>query len=176
MLRNFSAPEIRAETCFGDDHIGELKRRLGRDHGIAAMRDIGERAALDERGRAFQRLHEVWLQGVLQQRRHPAGAVQRSHADQAPSPILPDDHIGEPRRKIAHVFCETERRHDLRSGRNVEPVFAHDAVAVEADDEIAKGAVVHIDSAPPAYFARVEAKRIAPIHVIVDQRRQEIMR
>jgi hypothetical protein len=56
--------EIGAETRFRHDHIGELKRRLGRDHGIAAMRDIGEWAALDERGRAFQRLHKVRLQGV----------------------------------------------------------------------------------------------------------------
>ncbi len=90
--------------------------------------------------------------------------------------VFANRHVGEPRREVAHVFGKTERRHDLGSRRDVESIFSHHPVAVEADDEIAKRPVVHIDGAPPAHFARVQAERVAPIKVIVDQRRQKIMR
>ena len=64
--------EVGAEAGFGHDIIGELERGRGGDHRIAAMRDIGEGAAMDEGGRAFQGLHQIGRDGFLQQRRHGA--------------------------------------------------------------------------------------------------------
>ena len=40
--------EIGAEAGLGDDIVGQAQGRLGRDHRIAAMGDIAERAAMDE--------------------------------------------------------------------------------------------------------------------------------
>ena len=62
--------EVRAEAGLGHDVVGELQRRLRRDHRVAAVRDVGERAAVDEGGVVLQRLHEVGRDRVLEQRRH----------------------------------------------------------------------------------------------------------
>ena len=62
----FLGAEIGAETRFGHYIVGELERGGGGHHRIAAMRDVGEGAAMDEGGRAFQRLHQVGRQRVLQ--------------------------------------------------------------------------------------------------------------
>ena len=41
---------------------------------------------------------------------------------------------------------------------------------------MAQAAVVHVDGAPPGDAARIDAERIAPIDVVVDHRREQIVR
>ena len=83
MSKNFSAPEVGAEAGFGHHIVGQLQRRRGRHHRVAAMRDVGERAAMHEGRIVLQRLHQVRLHGVLQQHRH--GAVGLDVAGIAPA-------------------------------------------------------------------------------------------
>jgi len=59
MSMNFFAAQIGAEARFRHHIIGELQRRRRRQHRIAAMRDIGERAAMHEGRGPFQRLHRL---------------------------------------------------------------------------------------------------------------------
>ena len=40
------------------------------------MRDIGKRPAVHKGGRVLQRLHKVWLEGILQKCRHGALGMQ----------------------------------------------------------------------------------------------------
>ena len=61
----FFRAEIRAETRFGHYIIAQLQRCLRRDHGVAAVGDIGERPAVDEGGIIFQSLGEIRFQRVL---------------------------------------------------------------------------------------------------------------
>jgi hypothetical protein len=68
--------EIGAEAGLGHHIVGELQRRARRDHRVAAMGDVGERAAMDEGRIALQRLHQVGLQRVLQQHRHRAVGLE----------------------------------------------------------------------------------------------------
>ena len=74
MSKNFSRAEVGAEAGFGHHVVGELERGRGREHRVAAVRDVGERAAVDEGRRALERLHQVGRERVLQQHRH--GAVR----------------------------------------------------------------------------------------------------
>jgi len=62
-LRARSAPKPASR----DHVIRELHRRARRDHGVAAVGDVGERTAMNESGIVFQRLHQVRLDRVLQQ-------------------------------------------------------------------------------------------------------------
>src|SRR5205807_8718057 len=64
------AAEIRAEARLGYDVIAELQRRCGGEHRIAAVRDVGERPAMDEGGRAFERLYQIGRERLLEQRGH----------------------------------------------------------------------------------------------------------
>ena len=64
------AAEVGAEAGFRHHVVGELERGRGRQHRVAAVRDVGERAAVDEGRRAFQRLHQVGRQRLLEQHRH----------------------------------------------------------------------------------------------------------
>ena len=73
MSKKFLGAEIGAETGFGYHIVAELQRGPRRNHRIAAMRDIGERAAMNQRRIVFQRLHQIRRQRVFEQRGHRAG-------------------------------------------------------------------------------------------------------
>src|SRR5438874_7468342 len=64
------AAEIRAEARLGHDVVAELQRRCGGKHGIAAVSDVSERPAMDEGGRAFERLYQIGRERLLEQRGH----------------------------------------------------------------------------------------------------------
>ena len=67
---------VRAEAGLGDDVVAELERDEVGDERVVAVRDVGERPAVDERGLPLERLDEVRLERVLEQHRHRAGRPQ----------------------------------------------------------------------------------------------------
>ena len=142
------------------------------------MRDVGERAAVDEGGRAFQRLHQVRRDRVLQQRGHRAVRVQIAGADRLTVARIGDDDVAEPLLQILEILGEAEDRHHFRRDGDVEAGLARITVgdAAERADDLAQSAVVHVHDAAPDDAAAVDAERIAPVDVIVDQRRQKIVR
>ena len=178
MSMNFSRAEVGAEARFRHDIVGELERGRGRQHRVAAVRDIGERTAMDEGGRAFQRLHQVRRDRVLQQRRHGAVRLEVAGADRLTVARIGDDDVAEPLLEVVEILGETEDRHHFRGDGDVEAGLARIAVgdAAERADDLAQRAVVHVHDAAPDDAARVDAERIAPVDVVVDQRRQQIVR
>ena len=72
MSRNFSAPRSAAKPCLGDGVVAQAHGRFRGLQGVAAVGNVGERAAVDEGGRALERLNKVGLDGVLQERSHRA--------------------------------------------------------------------------------------------------------
>ena len=87
---------------------------------------------------------------------------------------IADDDVAEPLLQVVDVAGEAEDRHHLGGDGDVEAVLAREAVgdAAERGDDLAQRAVVHVDDAAPGDAAAVDAERIAPIDVVVDQRRR----
>jgi len=141
------------------------------------MRDIGERAAVDEGGRTFERLHQVRRQRLLEQHGHGAVGLEvagahrfSDHAYRATTML--------PRRffEILEVAGETEDRHDFGGDRDVKTVFARKPIgdAAERADNGAQRAVVHVEHAAPGDAALVDAKPVAPIDVVVEHRGEQV--
>ena len=85
-----------------------------------------------------------------------------------------------PRRfcKIRKVLGQAQDRHHFGGDRDVKTCLAREAVGHAAQDccDLAQGAVVHVDNTAPDHAARVDLKRVAPIDVVVDHRRQQVVR
>src|SRR5260370_23077657 len=71
-IEEFFGSEIGAEPRLGYDVIRQLERRRRRNHRIAAMRNIAERAAMDKGAVALGRLDQAWRHLAPEQSRHPA--------------------------------------------------------------------------------------------------------
>ncbi len=141
------------------------------------MGDVGEGAAMDEDRVVLERLHHVWHQRVLEQHGHGAVALDVAGADGLLVARVADDDVAEALLEILEVAGETEDRHHLGGDRDVEAVLAREAVrdAAERVDDRAQGAIVHIEDAAPLDAAAVEADCVAPIDVIVDQCREQVV-
>ena len=89
-----------------------------------------------------------------------------------------DDDVADAPLQVLDVVGEAEDRHDLRGDGDVEAGLARKAVgdAAERADDLAQRPVVHVHHAPPGDAAGIEVLRVAPVEMVVDQRRQQIVR
>ncbi len=142
------------------------------------MRDVGERAAVDERGIVLQRLHEIGLERVLQQHRHRAVHLEVRCAHRLLVARVADDDVAEAVLQVLQRSRETENRHHFRSDDDVEAVLARVAVArpAERTDDLAQRAVVHVHDALPRDAAHVDAELVAVVDVIVERRGEQVVR
>jgi hypothetical protein len=81
--KNFSAPRSAAKPVFVDDVVGQVQPHALRQHAAGAVRDVGERPAVDDGRHAFGGLDQVGQQGVVQQHHHRADGFQIAGDDGA---------------------------------------------------------------------------------------------
>ena len=80
-VQEFLGAQVRAEARLGDHIVRQLHAQLGGDDAVAAVGDVGEGAAVDQRGGVFQRLDQVGVKGVLQQSGHGARRADLTGGD-----------------------------------------------------------------------------------------------
>ena len=168
--------EVGAEPGLGHDVVGEPQRGLRRDRRVAAVRDVGERAAVDERGRVLEGLHEVRRERVAEDRGHRAVRVEVAGPHGLPVARVADDDVAEPLLEVGETGREAEDGHHLARDDDVEARLARIAVArpAEADDDVAERAVVDVEHAPPGDAPDVDAERVAVLDVVVDERCEQV--
>ena len=74
-VKELFGSEVGAETGFGYDIICQRQSGACGDDRTGAVGNVGERAAVDEGGGVFQRLHQIGQHGILEDGRHGTGGV-----------------------------------------------------------------------------------------------------
>ena len=170
-------PELEGEPGLGDHGVGVRERHPGRRDGVGAVRDVGERTAVDERRHALGGLHQVGLEGVAQQRRHRPDDLEVRRLHRASVGAEADHDPSEALLEILDPVGEAEDRHHLARRRDVEAGLARHtlAMAAETDHDVPQRAVVHVDHPAPQDAPRVEAERVPVMKVIVHHRGQQVV-
>ena len=171
-------PHVRAEAALRDDVVSELQRHAVRDERVVAVRDVRERAAVDERGLAFERLHEVGLDRLLQEDGHRSGGAQLLRRYGLALECLRDGDRGEPLPQVEEIGRDGDDRHHLRRSRDVEAGLADVAVhpSAESERDVAQRAVVDVDAAAPADGQRIDAELVAVQDVRLEHRGEQVVR
>ena len=170
--------QIGAEAGFGHDIVRQAQCGAGGDDRVAAVGDIGEGAAVNDRRVVLQRLDQVRQDRVFEQHGHRAVRLDVAAEHWAFVAAIADDDVAQPLFQICQVIGEAQDRHDFRGDCDVEPGFARIAVADPAQraDGLAQGAVVHVQRTAPGDPAQVKVQRVAPVDVVVDHGREQIVR
>jgi hypothetical protein len=85
--------------------------------------------------------------------------------------------VAQPALQVVQIGGQTQDRHDLRGHRDVEAGLPGKAVGHPAQphDVVAQGAVVHVHHPAPADAALVDLQLVAPVDVVVDHRREQVV-
>ena len=75
-IQELLSTQVCTEASLGYHHISKLQGKLGSHDGVAAVGDIGKRAAMDQGRSALQSLHQIWLDGILKEQCQGTGHVQ----------------------------------------------------------------------------------------------------
>ena len=170
--------EVGAKAGLRHGVVAAVHGHARGEHTVAPVRDVGKRPAVHERRRALERLHEVGLERVAQQRRHRAHGLEIARCDGAAVIRVAHEDAAQPRLQIGHGLGQAEHRHDLAGDRDVESVLARHAVgpAAEPVDDAAQLPVVHVHAAPPRDAPRVDAEGVALLDVVVEHGGEQVVR
>ena len=154
--------EIAAEAAFGNDVVRELQADEIGDERAVAVRDVRKGPSVDERRLAFERLHEIGLEGVLEQNGHRARNLELLGRHRV-AVIRPGDRDrAEPAPDIVGVAGHRHQRHHLGGGRDVEPRLARERILLsDPDVDAAKKTILDVQAAAPRDIRRVDPEVVA---------------
>ena len=176
-IHKLFSSEVRTEAGLCNHIIGQLERELCRAHGVAAVRDICERAAMHKRRSIFKRLNKVRLERVFKKRGHRAVRLQIAGIDRLLVEGVGHKDVAKTFFQIGQVSGETEDCHYLGRDRNHKAILARHAIdaAAKSYDNIAQRAVVHIHTALDQDPALVDPKCVALLEMIVQQGAEQVV-
>ena len=176
-VKELFCAKVGTKASFGDNILTQLQRGLGRDDRVAAMRDVGERAAMHEGGVVFQGLHDVRLHRVFQKNGHRAIGLDVAGVDRLFLAGIGNHDVTQTLLQIFQIVRQAQDRHDFGRNCDVKPGLTREAVgnAAKVHNDIAQRAVVHVHHAAPDDTTLVDGQLIAPIDVVVDHRRQKVV-
>ena len=169
--------EVSTEAGLGDDVVSHLHGRGGCLDGVAAMGDVGEGAAMHERRVVLERLDQVRLDGILEQRGAGTLGLDVGNGDRLAGAAVGDDDAAEAGLEVVKVGGQAEHCHDLGGDGDVEAVLAADAVTggAEAVDHVAELTVVHVDAAAPNDVVEVDVELVALLDVVVEHSGEQVV-
>jgi hypothetical protein len=129
-VAEFFEAHVGAESGLGE-HVAigsnQLERDLIGDNRRIAVRDIGERSGVNERGRALDGLHQIGHDGVLHQDRQRAARADVVGGNRFAGVVAADHHAAQAIAHVGQVGRQRQDRHDLARHRDVESRDAREA-------------------------------------------------
>ena len=163
---------VGPEAALCDDIVGQARgRKIGQDRAVA-LGDVGERARVDQGGRVVARLHQVWPDGVAEQRRHRTGGADVLGEDGLACRAQPHQDSADSTAQILQAGGKRQDRHDLRGGRQIKSRFAHGRLrwSPQAGHDVRQPLVVHVQGPLPGDRRGVEQGALTALEVASSSR------
>ena len=170
--------EIGAESGFRNDIIRQLARHFCRNHRVTSVSNIRKRSAVNERRRSFQCLHQIRFQRILQKRRCGSLRVKLSRRHRLIIICISDNNRSQTLLQIRNISRETQDGHNFACHRDIKSVLPRSSVRFSAQSVHYKTelTVIHIHTALPGNLSRVDPERVPLLNMIVQHRRNQIIR
>ena len=169
--------QVGAETGLGNRDVAKAHGHAGGHDGVAAVGNIGERTAVDKRGRALECLNQVGFERVLEQGSHGTLSLKVTGADGLAGIAIADDDLAQALLKIVDARGQAQDRHDLGGNGDIEAVLARHSLGLAANavDNMAQLTVVHVDNALPGDALNVDAELVALLNMVVEHGCQQVV-
>ena len=169
--------QIGTEAGLGNGDIAKAHRHTRGHDGVAAVGNIGEGTAVDKRGRALERLHQIGLERILEQGRHGTLSLKVTGANGLAGIAVADNNLAQALLEVVNARRQAQDCHDLGGDGDIEAVLARHALGLTANavDNVAQLTVVHIDDALPSNALNVNTELIALLNMVVEHGGQQVI-
>ena len=167
--------QVGAKAGLGDAVVAQLERHARGLDRVAAVGDVGERAAVDDGRRVLERLHQVGHESVLEKDGHRPRDLDVLSGDLAAPQGRADDDAVEPGFEVLDIGGQAEDGHDLGGHGDVEAGLALDALAALPDGDLPQGPVVQVDHPRPGDVVGVDVELVALEEVVVEHGRAQVV-
>jgi hypothetical protein len=169
--------QVGAKAGLGNGDIAKAHSHARGHDGVAAVGNVGEGTAVDKRGCALERLHQVGLERVLKQRGHGTLGLKVAGTDGLAGKAVADDDLAQALLEVADARRQAQNCHDLGGDGDIEAVLARHALGLTANavDDVAQLTVVHIDDALPSDTLNVNTELIALLDVVIKHGCQQVV-
>ena len=176
-VEEFLGAQIGTKAGLGNGDIAKAHRHTRGHDRVAAVGNVGEGTAVDKRGRALERLHQVGLERVLKQRGHGTLGLKVAGTDGLAGKAVADDDLAQALLEVADARRQAQDCHDLGGDGDIEAVLARHALGLTANavDNVAQLTVVHIDDALPSDALNVNTELIALLNMVVEHCGQQVI-
>ena len=91
--------------------------------------------------------------------------------------VTANDDVAEPALEIDETSRQAERRHNLGRDRDVKTCLPREPIgdATQRGDDCAQRPIVHVHDPAPGYATNIEVEGVAPVDVVVEESREEIV-
>ena len=177
-IQEFFRAQVGTEAGFGHGIVSHAHGHAGCHHGVAAVCDVCERSAVHEGRSAFQRLNQVRLQGITQQRSHGAGRLQIARGYRLVIIGIGYNDPGQARFQVCHGGSQAEHCHDLAGHGDIEAVLTGCAVGFSAQAVYHKAelAVIHVHAALPRDLLHINPQGIPLLDMVVQHSGKQVVR
>src|SRR5699024_3454664 len=137
----------------------------------------GEGTAVDQSGGVLQGLHQVGLDGVLQEGSHGTLGLQIGGGDGLVGVGVAHNHAAQPLLQVGQPGGQAQHSHDLAGHSDVEAVLPRHTLhpATQAVHNVAQLAVVHVHAAAPSDLLHVNAQSVSLLDVVVQHGGQQVV-
>ncbi len=169
--------EVSTEAGLSDGVVAVAERHLRGHDGVAAMRDIGKRTAMNEGRRTLSGLHEVGLEGIHEQYGDGAFHAHVAYVEGLVVVVETEENIADAPFQVVDGCGEAHDGHNLGGRRDVETRLSQHAVGGGADagDDGAQVTVVDIHHAAPQHLFQTEAVGSMLIDIVIKQRSNHVV-
>lgn len=131
-----------------------------------------------ERGGVLRRLHEVRFERIFEEHHDTARHAEILHREGRAVVAIAEENVLNAAAQIGLVGGQTEDGHEFAGGSDVETGLRGDAVDrwAESGDDAAKRTVVDVEHTTPKHFFQSEAFGAMLVEVVVEQRRNHVVR
>ena len=174
----FFSAQVSAKTSFGDHIVGQFHGGGSGDHRVAAVRDVGKRAAMDKGQVVFQGLRDIGGQSVFEQSGHRAMRLQIAGKHWSALGVVSHNDATQAGLQVSQAGGQAKNRHHFRGHHDVKTILAWHAVggAAQAHHHLAQSAVVHVHHPLPYDAAGVYLEGVAMVNMVVEHGRQQVVR
>ena len=132
---------------------------------------------MDDGGVVLQGLHQVGLDGILEQDGHSAFRLQVMGGDRLTGTVVAHDDASQALLQIHQVGSQAEDCHDFRRNGDIKAVFPGHALhpTANAVDDVAELPVVHIHTAAPGDVLHIDVQGVPLLNVVVQHSGQQVV-